>query len=253
MSFDSRSELIHPDVNVSLVEFQMHENADEGSRNVTAKYELFNKSDRPIAIPAFESTLVGSDGYEYNGKRQKMATSSLLPNSGMVVGYSFTVPVSETGEGLALKVQDAQMAAPFKTTIASYRVSLQPENKESKFNVYPFEVAVTSWNISYRVDTTTWAYNYKGKFFLDIQRKDAIQVDPNFSQLKFELYDKAGRLVGTATKGFTGPGRLVTGENNLTFAGTSEQFDYPLTVKIYDVFTTTDGSESKRLVAEYTE
>ncbi|MCS7464313.1 hypothetical protein N0M98_29860 [Paenibacillus doosanensis] len=253
MKFDSRSELIHPDIDVSLVEFEMQDNEEEGNKNVTAKFKLYNKSDRPMAIPVFDADLVSAEGYEYTGKRQTITDSPILPNGGITVNYSFALPVSESGQGLAMKIGDPKTAAPYKTTIAAYRVALQqPEDGAVKFNVYPFRFDLTHWDISFQFNSQTFEYSYKGKFFMDIEREPNVQVDANFSKLQFELYDSAGRLVGTSTNSFIGPNRLVTGENNIVFKGTSQQFDAPLTLKVYEVYTTASG-ESKRLVTQLTQ
>ncbi|NOU94811.1 hypothetical protein GC093_16515 [Paenibacillus sp. LMG 31456] len=255
MNFDNRSELIHPDMQVSLVEFQMSDNEDEGSKQVTAKFKLYNRSDRPLAVPVFQSELVSSDGYQYSGKRQTMTTTSVLPNSGITVNYAYVLPSTETGNGLALKIQDttgttANGSAAFKSTIAAYGVQLQAPAAEDKFSIYPFDVAVEHWDISYLFNTSTHQYTYKGKFLLDIQRQKETQVDASFPRLQFELYDATGRLVATAAKSLIGQERLVSGENNLSFVGNSEQFDTPLTLKIYEVFTTESG-DAKRLVTEF--
>ncbi|UUZ85715.1 hypothetical protein LJK88_20755 [Paenibacillus sp. P26] len=251
MKFDKRSELIHPDIDVSLAEFTMQDNVEEGSKNVSAKFKLQNKSDRPLAIPVFQTDLVSSDGYTYSGARQTMTTPTVLPNSSITVSYSFTVPASETGKGLALKIQDAVTAAPYKTTIAAYAVELQPVSTNDQFNVYPFSIKVTDWDVSGNFNKMgTLEYMYKTKFFLDIKRDEQVQVDQNFSRLRFELYDSVDRLIGTSDKSFIGPSRLVTGENNIQFTGTSEQFEHPLTIRVYEVFTTA-GGDAKRLLGVF--
>lgn len=251
MKFDSLSTLIHPNMDVSIVELNMHENKEEGSKNVTAKFKLTNKSDRPIAVPNFQSEIISADGYQYSGSKQSISTPSVLPNSSITVSFQYTVPFSETGKGLALRVLDAKTAAPFKTTIAAYNVTLQPGNEQDRFSVYPFDVKVTSWTIGTQYNMTTLTHSYKAKFFFDIERQQQVQVDPSFSHLQFELYDKADRLLGTATASFIGSKRIVSGENNFSFNGTSEQFGYPLSVRIYEVFTTETGAEGKRLLGVF--
>ncbi|MGF9712324.1 hypothetical protein EXW96_04135 [Paenibacillus sp. JMULE4] len=57
--------------------------------------------------------------------------------------------------------------------------------------------------------------------------------------------------LGTATAPFIGSNRIVNGENNFTFSGNSEQFGYPLSVRIYEVFTTETGAEGKRLLGVF--
>jgi hypothetical protein len=253
MRFDARSELIHPDLQVSLVEFHMNDNQDEGSKQVTAKFRLYNGSARPLAIPVFQTELVSTGGYQYSGQRQVLTATSVLPNTGITINYAYVVPATETGTGLALKLQDTTVQAPYKSTIATYGVNLQlpvKEAKEDKFSMYPFDVAVERWDISYLFNSATLQYTYKGKFIFNIERQKETQVDESFSQLQFELHDSAGRLVGTTVKSLIGQERLVSGENNLVFTGNSQQFDSPLTLKIYEIFKTESGN-AKRLVSEF--
>ncbi|MCZ8511297.1 hypothetical protein O9H85_02345 [Paenibacillus filicis] len=251
LKFDKRSNLIQSDLEVTLAEFTIQDNTDEGSKNVTAKFKLNNKGDRPLAVPVFQTDLLSSDGYTYSGARQNLTTPSILPNSGVTVSYSFKVPGSETGKGLALKIQDAVSAAPYKTTIASYAVELQPVSTNDEFSVYPFFAKIRSWDITGMFNRQgTLQYTYKAKFMMDLKRDDQMQVDQSSSKLQFELYDSLDRLIGTSQASFIGPNRLVTGENNIMFSGSSEQFDHPLTIRVYEYFTTATG-DSKRLLAVF--
>lgn len=252
MKFDSLSDLIHPNMQVSMVELHMDTNEEEGSKNVTAKFKLSNNSDMPIAVPEFQTDLVSADGFTYSGNRQSITTKSVLPNSSLVVSYSYTLPTSEQGKGLALKVLDNQKAAPYKTTIASYNVVLQPDEPENEFKVYPFAAKVKYWTITpiFNRLGNSLTYSYKARFDLELTRDEQIQVDPSFSKLQFELYDSVGRLIGTTTGKFVGAGRLVTGENNIIFESTTEQLERPLTIRVYELFTTQAG-DSKRLLGIY--
>ncbi|MFB6363864.1 hypothetical protein ACFCP7_07325 [Paenibacillus elgii] len=249
MSLDKRSRLIHPDMDVSVIEFHMFDNKDEGSKTVSAKFKLTNKTERPLAVPAFATDLVSSDGYEYNGIRQNITTPSVLPNSSLTVNYFYTIPVSETGKGLSLKIQDTKTAAPYKSTIGAYSMAVQTEESKDTFALYPFELKVNNWQIGTSFNAMgPKNYQYKAKFWLEVSRHDQVQVDPSFSGLLFELYNSSNQLVGTGSGSFTGVNRLSTGENNITFDGSTEQFDYPLTVKIYEQFTTAGDQKSKRLL-----
>lgn len=250
MTFDANSQLIHPDLKVSLVEFNMNDNAEEGNKTVTAKFLLKNGSDRPMTVPVFQTSLISSDGYQYDGSRQAATAATVLPNSGLTVNYVFTLPVSETGDNLTLKVEDAVIAAPYKTPIATYAVQLQKNSSIDTFSVYPFDIKLNSWSIGLAFNGS--AYTYKGKLFMDIQRKNEVQADQNFPNLLFEVYDKDGRLIATIEKPLIGQNRLVTGENNLTFTGTSEQFDPTVKLKIYEAFKTKNG-QSKRLLLDLTQ
>lgn len=251
MTFDALSELIHPNLEVSVVEFHIDDNTDEGSKNVTSKFRILNKSDIPMAVPVFQTELLSTDGYTYSGNRQTLSTQRILPNSGLVVSYSYTLPQSESGKDLVLKINDMVKAAPYKTNIAAYSMEIQPAETEEKFSVYPFDANVTYWTITPMYNRTgNNSYSYKTRFNLDLTRQEQIQIDASFSKLQFELYDSVDRLIGTASGSFIGPNRLVSGENNLIFDATTEQLDRPLTIRLYEAFTTPAGV-SKRLLGVY--
>lgn len=251
MSFDPLSELIHPNLEVSVVEFHINDNTDEGSKSVTSKFKIFNKSDIPMAVPVFQTELLSTDGYTYSGYRQTVSTQNVLPNSGLVISYSYTLPTSEKGTGLVLKVNDTTKVAPYKMNLASYSMETQSMETEEKFSLYPFDAKVTYWTISPIYNRTgNNTYSYKARFNFDLTRQEQIQIDASFSKLQFELYDSADRLLGTHKASFIGAGRLVSGENNFAFEATTEQLDRPLTIRTYEVFTTPAG-DAKRLLGVY--
>jgi hypothetical protein len=251
MSFDPLSELIHHNLEVSVVELHMDDDKDEGSKHATSKFKIFNKSDIPMAVPVFQTELLSTDGYTYSGTRQTLTTQRILPNSGLVLDYSYTLPTSEDGKNLVLKINDTTTAAPYKMVIAGYQMDVQPMDTEEKFSVYPFDAIVTYWTISPIYNRTgNMSYSYKARFNLDLKRQEQIQIDNSFSKLQFELFDSADRLIGTTTSSFIGSGRLVSGENNIVFEATTEQLDRPLTIRLFEVFTTAEG-DSKRLLGVY--
>jgi hypothetical protein len=251
MSFDSLSELIHPNLEVSVVEFHINDNMDEGSKSVTSKFKILNKSDIPMAVPVFQTELLSTDGYTYSGNRQMVSTPNILPNSALVISYSYTLPTSEKGEDLILKVNDTAKVAPYKMNLAAYSMTTQPMETEEKFSVYPFDAKVTYWTISPIFNRTgNNTYSYKARFNLELTRQEQVQIDASFSKLQFELYDSADRLIGTHVSSFIGSGRLVSGENNFAFESATEQLDRPLTVRVYEAFTTSAG-EAKRLLGVY--
>ncbi|MCR8634897.1 hypothetical protein [Paenibacillus radicis (ex Xue et al. 2023)] len=253
MKFDTLSELIHPNLNVSVVEMHMNDNEDEGSKSVTAKFKLFNKSDQPIAVPVFQTDLVSSDGFTYTGNRQNIATQRILPNSGLVINYAYTLPASEKGTGLVIRVNDTQKAAPYKTTIAAYGINLQQMDGNDKFSVYPFDAKINYWTVSPLYNRKgDMTYSYKARFDLELKRAEQIQVDASFSKLQLEIYNTTNNLIGTKQISFIGANRLITGENNIMLDATSEQLERPLTIKLYEWFSTPAG-DSKRLLGVFTQ
>ncbi|NOU95338.1 hypothetical protein GC093_19225 [Paenibacillus sp. LMG 31456] len=253
MKFDALSQLIHPNLNVSVVEFHMNDNEDEGSKSVTAKFRLFNKSDLPIAVPVFQTDLISSDGYTYTGNRQSITTQRILPNSGLVINYAYTLPSSEKGTGLVIRVNDTQKAAPYKTSIAAYGINLQQMDTNEKFSVYPFDAKVNYWTVSPMYNRKgDLTYSYKARFDLEMKRVEQIQVDASFSKLQLEIYNSTNNLIGTQQISFIGANRLISGENNIMLDATSDQLERPLTIKLYESFTTPAGN-SKRLLGVFTQ
>lgn len=250
IAFDGRSQLINPDLAVSVIEYDMHENPEDGNKNVTAKFKLTNKSSKPLAVPVFQADLVSGDSYEYAGSRQETATANVLPSSSLTVSYSFTLPVSEKGNGLVLKVQDAVTAAPYKTTIAAISTNLQ-EAKKDEWSLYPFTVKVKSWtlNSNYGPDTQ-YGYVYRLKMNLELTREEQVQLDASFPALLVELYDSEGRNVGKGNANVFGENRLVNGDNTITISGASNSLDVHQEIRIYESFATPAGV-AKRLLTTY--
>ncbi|MEK8129514.1 hypothetical protein WMW72_16535 [Paenibacillus filicis] len=250
IAFDERSQLINPDLIVSVVEYNLHQNKEDGNQIVTAKFKLANKSAKPLSVPVFQADLVSRDGYEYTGSRQATQTATVLPSSSLTVSYSFTLPVSEKGDGLVLKVQDAVTAAPYKTTIAAISTGLQ-EAKKDEWSLYPFQVKVKNWNLTSDYGPATqYQYMYRLKLDLNITRDEQVQLDASFPTLLVELYDSQDRLVGRGNASLYGASRLVNGDNSISLSGASDSLDVRHKVKIYETFKTPTG-EGKRLLTQY--
>lgn len=248
--FDNKSQLVNPEMKVSVEEFYMHSNKEEGNKGVTATFKLTNTSKKPLAVPAFAADLVTKEGYEYAGSRQAIQTAAVLPGSSVTVRYAFTVPASEKGENLVLKVQDGVTAAPYKTPIAALSTGLQ-KAEDNQWNLYPFNVKVNRWTLNSNYGPETgYAYVYKLKLDLSINRAEDIQLDNAFPRILVEQYDSFDRLVGSGSATLYGQGRLVNGENTITLQGASEMLDVRHKILIYEVFSTPNG-EAKRLLGQY--
>ncbi|MDF2659563.1 MAG: hypothetical protein K0Q94_2354 [Paenibacillus sp.] len=249
IELDAKNKLIHPDLQLSLVGLPINDNTEEGTKTVTATFLLTNNGDSPIPIPVFQSGLLSSDGFHYDGSRQTAGGTPLLPKESVTVNYSFTLPATETGQGLVLKIEDAVTTAPYKSTIAAYQVEAVPYETQDQFNLYPFRIGVKSNSTNFIFNPQTMEYSYMGNYDLTIEREPGVRVDQTFPALLFELHDGSDRLVASSTNPLTGTGRLVSGINKIRFTGTTQSFDYPLTLKIYEVFKTETG-ESKRLLTQ---
>lgn len=249
IELDAKNKLIHPDLQLTIIGLPINDNIEEGNKTVTATFLLTNNGDSPIPIPVFQTGLLSSDGFHYDGSRQSAGGTPLLPKESVTVNYSFTLPASETGQDLVLKIEDAVTTAPYKSTIAAYRIEAVPYETRDQFNVYPFRLSVKSNSTSFLFNSQTLEYSYIGSYDLKIEREPGVRVDQAFPVLLFELHDGNDRLVASSTNPLTGTGRLVSGINKIRFTGTTQNFDYPLTLKIYEVFQT-DTGESKRLLTE---
>lgn len=57
LKFDPMNPIVSPDMDVSLVELNVHENEGEGYKTAIAKFKLMNKGDSPLAIPPSRPSL----------------------------------------------------------------------------------------------------------------------------------------------------------------------------------------------------
>lgn len=232
---------------VSLAELHMQQNPGEGYKTAVGKLILTNKSDKPIPTPAFDTELVGSAG-AYSGIRQTNVPASLNPGLSYVISYAFNVPQTETGEGLVLKLLDSQTAAPYKIAVAAVQTALQKDADSDTLQLYPFDIRLVNSTVGTNYAATNSSYSYKMKLELDIKQADNVVVDSNFSKLHFEVVDKLGRVLGTADGSFTGAQRLVSGTQTiLTNNIQSEQFEFPISVNVYELFETPSG-QAKRFL-----
>jgi hypothetical protein len=237
----NNNNLIDSNMDVSLVEMHMHENDDFGYKTVVAKYKLTNKGTSSLPVPDFQADLTSSLGYSYTGTKQTTAAKQILPNTSYVLSYSYMMPPSEAGEQLAMNLYDTNHSA-----IGSYKVALQSEATDGPISFYPFTLELKDYDVSATYSSGT--YNYKVKLNLDIERKEQVIVDSNFSQVSFELTDAVGQVIGTQTMAFTGAQKLVSGTQTINFNGAKiDQIQSGVSIKMYELIQTPNGPV-KRLV-----
>ncbi|MGG1555388.1 hypothetical protein [Paenibacillus ferrarius] len=245
--FDSLSKVVDKTTQVSLMELHLHENPGEGYQTAVAKFKLTNTSTSPVTTPTFQTELTNAHGVTYTGSRQANVTATMNPGLSYVVSYSFIVPQSEEGKNFSLKLLDTQSAAPYKTTIAALQTSLQDEEKDGVISLYPFDLRFNDVTVGTQT-TAQLMYTYKFRLDLDIKQQENVVVDNNFSKLRFEIVDNAGRVVGSKDATFTGVNKLISGQQVLDASNiSSEQFSYPFTVNVYETIDTPEGT-AKRLV-----
>jgi hypothetical protein len=247
IAFDALTKVVDKSTQVSLMELHLHENPGEGFKTAVAKFKLTNTSTTPIALPAFMSELVSTQGLTYQGSRQASVTEMMNPGLSYVVSYSYIVPQSEEGTSFSLKLLDAVAAAPYTTTIAALQTDVQQEETDSTISLYPFDLKFNDVTVN-SVTTPQLTYTYKVRLDLGIEQKENVVVDNNFSKLRFEIVDSAGRVIGSKDAAFTGDNKLISGVQTLDASNiTTDQFSYPFTVNVYETIETASGT-AKRLL-----
>jgi hypothetical protein len=245
--FDALTKVVDKKTEVSLMELHLHENPGEGYQTAVAKFKLTNTSTTPTAAPAFLSELVSAQGVTYQGARQTNVTTMLNPGLSYVVSYSYIVPQTEDGTSFSIKLLDAGAAAPYTTTIAALQTNVQKEETDSTLSLYPFDLSINDVSVATQT-TAQLMYTYKVRLDLGITQKENVVVDNNFSKLRFEIVDNAGRVVGSKDASFTGVNKLISGKQMLDATNiTTDQFSYPFTVNIYETIETQNGT-AKRLL-----
>ncbi|UJF35179.1 hypothetical protein [Paenibacillus hexagrammi] len=251
---DSTNKFIPSNVEISLEELHISGNDDDAFNTAVAKFKVTNNSDRPLPIPNIQTELISKDGYSYIGTRQANTASAVVPKASYIVSYAFSLPASETGEGLKMNLYSTQTTADttYKSLLATAKVPVQKEESDdSVLKMYPYNVNIRDWSITALFQPTSFLYNYKLKLDLDIEQDKAVTVDANTSKLQFDLYDNDGNRVGSTTEALAGTNRLYNGTNTISLNVNSGQLDFPLTVKIYEVFTTAAGDTAKRFLTEF--
>ncbi|MDF2714924.1 MAG: hypothetical protein K0R28_1849 [Paenibacillus sp.] len=247
IAFDPLNRLVNADTEISLVELHMHENEGAGFKSVVAKFKLHNKSGSTSALPAFGAEIVGTDGSSYAGSRQAQTSADMMPNLSYVVSYSFMVPASENGERLAIRMLDNVSAAPYGSTIASFRAKVQGQSEDAVMSFYPFNVKLNYWTVNGMYNAAA-GYSYRMKLDLDVESIGNVVADANFSKLKIELTDTLDRVIGSQSIPFTGTNKLISGEQTIAFSNLyTDHYQYPLVIKLYETIDTPNG-EANRLV-----
>jgi hypothetical protein len=233
-------------IEVSLVELHMHENSDFGYKTAVAKYKMTNRGSSTLNLPTLGTELINGQGLAFTGIRQTSAASQIMPNTSYVVSYSYLLPTTETGAQLALNVFDPKSTASNKLSVGTYQVAVQPESFDKTISFYPFELSFDAYALTTLYSSNS--YNYVLSLDLTVSRQEMVIVDPNFSQLEFELIDGVGRSLGSQTAVFTGTQKLISGNQKITFSNIkTQQFETGITIHVYETITTPNGP-AKRLV-----
>jgi hypothetical protein len=231
------------DLDMSLVEFNVNSDDEDGFRNGFAKFVVTNKGKNAVALPNFSTGLVTKDGASYAGSRQSAAAQQVMPGTSYVIDYSFLIPSTLDTNQLALTVSDG------RSGVSAANVAVSPQavgDDGNVLKVYPFTVTVNNTALQWTYSGGT--FTYKLSLDLKLDRQAQVIVDGNSSSLEFDLVDGLGRTLASQALPFTGTNKLIDGLQTLNFGGYKDITD-PLSVRIYETFTTADGTV-KRLLKE---
>ncbi|MCD1259120.1 hypothetical protein B5M42_009745 [Paenibacillus athensensis] len=270
IAFDPHSQLLPSGVSVSLMSLQRFENDGESFGTAVAKLKIVNQGDTAIGVPVMGADLVSENGYTYPGAKSGAAAAGagasaagaaaagttaqqVLPGTGTVVSYTFTLPKSDESQRFALKLSDIKAAAPYKSEIAKLYVPLQQDDtSDTKLTMYPYEVTLRDWNLSAVASQglAGISYSYQLKTNLAVKQVEPLIVDPSLTRLTVEVEDGTGNVAGSKTVALTGAERLISGDQKLVLSSGTGQLDYPLTLKFYETVSTPNG-DVKRLLYSY--
>jgi hypothetical protein len=229
------------DLDMSLVEFGVNPEDEDGFRNGFAKFVVTNKGKNAVELPNFAADLVAKDGATYTGSRQSAAAQQVMPGTSYVVDYSFLIPSTLDASELALTVADGRSGAK----AANVAVSPQSIGVDGNvLKVYPFTVTLNSTALQWTYSSGT--FTYKLSLDLKLERQAQVIVDGNSSSLEFDLVDGLGRTLASQALPFTGTNKLIDGLQSVSFGGFKDVSE-PLSVRVYETFTTGDGTVKRLL------
>jgi hypothetical protein len=232
--------VIATDLDVSLVEFHINPDDNDGFKNAFAKFVLTNHSKSAVAFPTFATGLIAEGGASYSGSRQSAVEANIMPGTSYTVNYSYLIPSTLNTDRLALTIADSSSGV----TVGNFAVSPQSVDGGKVLQMYPYQVTLNSTTLQWSYSNGT--YTYKLSVDAKLERQPQVVVDTNTAGLEFDLVDGLGRTLATQTTPFTGTNKLIDGLQTLNFGGFSEVSD-PLSLRVYETFTTADGTVKRLL------
>ncbi|TVY07597.1 hypothetical protein [Paenibacillus cremeus] len=251
--FKTDNKTIDPKLDVSLVEINAHTNPDNGYQTVVAKFKFMNNSQETLDLPTFDTELQDDTGTSYPGARQTTTLKQLIPQSAYVYSYAYLMPPTAKGT-FKLSILEPTSSSLLKLPISAVQVAVHSTDDDAASvlgkmaSFYPYTVNIQDWNLGSTYSGGT--YSYKLKLSLDIKKDTTVLVDDSFSTMEFELVDSNGIVLGNSVQTLQGTNKLISGLQSINFSSVkAEQFDYPLTVNVYEDITTANGT-AKRLIAK---
>lgn len=247
IKFDPLYKLIRPEVDVSMVDLQLHESAGGGFKAAVAKFKLLNHSENPLQVPEFQAELSSVSGNKYLGTRQNTLVETLIPNISYVIYYSFIIPSTETGEQLAMQILDTKSVEPYNIPLAAFKTKVMEETSDKSLAFYPFQVTLNDWSTgaNYNMASGSLPYSYKLNLDFNIKLQDEVVVDQSFSKMRLELVDAKNRIMVSKVLSFTGENKLVSGTQTINFD--LDRFETTVFLRMYEIIDTPFG-EARRLI-----
>ncbi|MEK8128433.1 hypothetical protein WMW72_11005 [Paenibacillus filicis] len=250
--FKADNQTVDKNLEISLVEINSHSNPETGYQSVIAKYKVVNKGQETLPLPELATELQDSSGKTYTGTKQTTVLKELVPQASYAYSYSYLLPPGIKGT-FKLSILAGSASSAVKLPIATKQVAVKSaEGDKSEINgttlqLYPYDVTINSWELSGNYSNNTWAY--KLALDLKIAKQSDVMVDDSTGSLEFELVDPTGRILGSSTYTLQGANKLVTGWQAVALTNvTNNQFQYPLSVRVYETVQTPNGSAKRLLV-----
>ncbi|AEI46204.1 hypothetical protein [Paenibacillus mucilaginosus] len=254
IAVDPHSQAVNPQLGVTLQSLQWFENEGQQFKTAVAKIKFANGSTSPVPLPQLGAELVSGNGVPYSGTQLTSAVKEVLPGLGAVGTYTFAVPKSEEGSRFTLRLLEQQGQQLYRTPIAQLQTEVTGDELSTELlKFYPFEMKIDSWGISnmamQNIVTKAFSYTYKLKMQLDIRTSDEVIADGAQPKLYMQIENLEGKILTSKTYPLTGDNRLANGIQSIYFESTnSDQLEYPITVKIYELVPTPLG-DAKRLIS----
>ncbi|WP_159887946.1 hypothetical protein [Paenibacillus puerhi] len=250
--FKTDNQSVDKNLEVSLVEINSHSNPETGYQSVIAKYKFTNKGQETLSLPELATELSDSSGKTYTGTKQTTALKELVPEASYAYSYSYLLPPGVKGT-FKLSVLEGNGSSTLKLPIAAKQVEIKsvdgdkPVINETTLKLYPYEVAINSWSLNGTYSNNTWAY--KLSLDLKIAKQPDVMVDDTTGSLEFELVDPSGRALGSSIYPLQGTNKLINDWQNVTLADVNNnQFQYPLSIRVYETVQTPNGAAKRLLV-----
>jgi len=230
------------EVDIALAEVRRFEQAGDGFLTAVAKFRLVNRSGVSVAIPDFGVEWMTSEGVSYTGERMDVRQKMLMPGVGMMIGYTFTLPLSAgSDEQAQLTLLDGSPDT-FQLPVGAVSIPLAGADAEESggaADMYPFKVEIRSGSLE-----------PSGLVTLDfgISRAVNMTFDERSVRLKLEAADPSGHVLMSQTYALAGAGRLGSGLKKIELGDreTTDAFK-KVVIRLYEVLAI-PGGEIERLV-----